>query len=88
MKYILSIFIFLVFNASWQWWALMCAWMMFEIYAFCTTFWKEYKKQKKELLQEKQKVPVDGKVMSNEDLEAIWNNGYKIGLEHSQLRKH
>ena len=88
MKYILSIFIFLVFNASWQWWALMCAFMLFEIYAFCTTFWKEYKRQKKEMLVKKQMISPDGKVMTKEDLEAIWNNGYAVGVEHSQIRKH
>jgi hypothetical protein len=81
VKYITATFLFLVFNASWQWWALMCAWMLAELYMYATTFWKEYKKQLKELNAEV-------KPMTKQQLEEVWNNGYAVGLEHSQLRKH
>jgi len=83
VKYITAMFVFLVFNASWQWWAIMCALMMFEIYAYCTTFWKEYKKQKGAL-----DMNFKSKPMTKKELEEIWNNGYATGMEQAQLRKH
>lgn len=82
MKYITATFIFLVFNASWQWWVIMCAWMMVEIVLIVGKFLQEYKKQKS-MLDATSKRP-----LNKEDLEAIWNNGFAVGVEHAQIRKH
>lgn len=81
MKYITGAFVFLVFDADWQWWAVMCAWMAMDIFMIINKFSNEYKKQLKEL-----KEP--SKPMTKEQLEEVWNNGYSVGFEHSQLKKH
>lgn len=72
-------FIFLVFNASWQWWAMMVSWMCMEGFILMSKFRQEYKKQ----LQELETKPV-----TKQQLEEVWNNGYTVGVEHAQLRKH
>lgn len=72
-------FIFLVFNASWQWWALMAAWMSMEAFMLIAKFRQEYKKQLEE---------IETKPITKQQLEEVWNNGYSLGVEHSQLRKH
>lgn len=74
---------FLIFNASWQWWALMCAWMAMEGFILLAKFRDEYKKQKNAL-----GVDLEAKTLTKKQLEEIWNNGYAVGVEHSQLRKH
>lgn len=86
MKYITATFVFLVFNASWQWWALMAAWMMTEIFLLVFHAYKEYQNGK--ITKAQYNLSPDGKVMTKEDLEAIWNNGYSVGLEHSNMSKH
>jgi len=88
MKYLIAVFVFLTFNASWQWWALMCAFMLTEVFMLITKFLEEYKKQRSLLDDKKFNVGPNGKVMTKQDLEAIWNNGYSVGVEHSQMRKH
>ena len=79
MKYITATFVFLVFNASWQWWALMVAWMCMEGFILTVKFWQEYKKQIKE---------IETRPITKEQLEEVWNNGYKVGTEHATLSKH
>jgi hypothetical protein len=86
MKYITATFVFLVFNASWQWWALMVAWMLAELFLLIMQALKEYKEIKEK--KAKYNLSPDGKVMTKEDLESIWNNGYAVGLEHSNMSKH
>lgn len=79
MKYITATFVFLVFNASWQWWAIMCALMLVEGFMLIAKFREEYKKQIKE---------IETRPITKEQLEEVWNNGYKVGAEHASLRKH
>ncbi len=81
MKYITAIFIFLVFNASWQWWALMIAWMCMEGFMLVAKFRDEYKKQKS-------LIDAEAKPITKKQLEEVWNNGYTVGIEHGQIRKH
>jgi len=88
MKYITATFVFLVFNASWQWWAIMCAWMMTELFMIVAKFREEYKKQIKSIGNPDFNIAPNGKVMTKDELEAIWNNGYSVGVEHSKLSKH
>lgn len=88
MKYITATFVFLVFNASWQWWALMVAWMCMEGFILIMRFREEYKKQIKSLGNPQFNIAPNGKVMTKDELEAIWNNGYSVGVEHSKLSKH
>lgn len=88
MKYITATFVFLVFNASWQWWAMMCAWMLMEAFMLIAKFKEEYKKQISMMDKKDYNFAPNGKVMTKEELEAIWNNGYSVGLEHSKLSKH
>lgn len=68
----------LVFNASWQWWVIMCAWMMVEIVLIIGKFSQEYKKQKDQ---------ING-IFAKENLQAIWNDGFKAGTQHTQVQKH
>lgn len=72
---------FLVFNASWQWWVLMIAWMCMEGFMLFCKFWQEYKNQKA-------LIDAEVKPITKKQLEEVWNNGYAVGVEHSQLRKH
>ncbi len=88
MKYITATFVFLIFNASWQWWAIMIAWMCMEGFMIIAKFREEYKKQLNIMDKKDYKFAPNGKVMTKDELEAIWNNGYAVGVEHSQLRKH
>lgn len=81
MKYITATFVFLVFNASWQWWAIMCAWMCMEGFMIVAKFLEEYKKQKAN-------IEAELKPITKKQLEEVWNNGYAVGAEHAQLRKH
>ena len=81
MKYITATFVFLVFNASWQWWALMIAWMCMEGFMLTAKFWQEYKNQKA-------MIEAEAKPITKKQLEEVWNNGYAVGLEHSHLSKH
>lgn len=72
---------FLIFNASWQWWALMCAWALMESFMLIAKFRQEYKNQKA-------LIDAESKPITKKQLEEVWNNGYAVGVEHSQLRKH
>lgn len=72
---------FLVFNASWQWWVMMIAWMCMEGFMLFCKFWQEYKNQKA-------LIDAEAKPITKKQLEEVWNNGYAVGVEHSQLRKH
>lgn len=83
MKYITATFLFLIFNASWQWWALMCAWMLTEAIFLIIKFRQEYKNQIKSL-----NLGEETKVLTKTQLEEIWNNGYQVGTEHAQMKKH
>lgn len=74
-------FVFLVFNASWQWWAMMIAWMCMEGFMIVAKFREEYKKQKAN-------IEAEAKPITKKQLEEVWNNGYAVGVEHAQLRKH
>lgn len=79
---------FLIFNASWQWWALMCAWALMESFMLIAKFRQEYKKQISIMDKKDYNFAPNGKIMTKEELEAIWNNGYAVGIEHSKLSKH
>lgn len=88
MKYITATFVFLVFNASWQWWVMMIAWMCMEGFMLIAKFQQEYKKQISMMDKKDYNFAPNGKIMTKQELEAIWNNGYSVGLEHSKLSKH
>ena len=64
----------------------MAAWMLTEIFLLTFKAVQEYKEIKQKKAQFN--IAPDGKVMTKEDLEAIWNNGYAVGLEHSNMSKH
>lgn len=60
---------------------MMIAWMCMEGFFLFCKFLKEYKNQKA-------LIDAEAKPITKKQLEEVWNNGYAVGVEHSQLRKH